>query len=169
MGGPATPTPPAVRKRSRRRVVLAVGAVVVVLAGAGVAVAFWEHNKGPGTAASIAAWQDGGGRLLSLHLSLDADTAMSPAQLGNVDPRKACTDLQTEVDAAQAYLKIPDQVAQTAWAQALSYLSSGAKDCLTAIANHDAALSAKSGEEIFHGDALAIGVSRRLDQLSGTP
>jgi hypothetical protein len=159
------PTPPPVVKRSRRRLVLAIVGGDRGPGRRGIAVVIWKHDKAPGTAASAAAWQNGGGLGLSAKLDADAGLAMSFSLTNGVGSMKvACTDLQTDVRESQAYLRIPDQAAQAAWAEALSEFANGASDCLSGIDKNDAALVAKSSDEMFHGMALTIGIDRRLKQ-----
>jgi hypothetical protein len=154
------------RKRSRLPLILGIaGAPVVLLGGGGVALAIWQHNKGPGTATSAAAWRDGGGEALTSKLIIDqADTVAHP---GEANRKTACTHMKTDVEAAEAYLRIPDHTAQATWAQALSYFASAAQDCLTAIDKRDPVRSSKADDEMFHGGALLLAVTRRLDQLIG--
>jgi hypothetical protein len=73
--------------------------------------------------------------------------------------------LQSDVDAAQAYLHIPDQIAQSAWAQALTFLASAASDCVSGIDKNDAAVSSKADNEMLEGsDELQV-LKGRLGQL----
>jgi hypothetical protein len=159
--------PPPPRKRFRLWIVLgAVMATVVVLLGVGAFVAVRNHNRGPGTAVSVPAWQSGGGKALTTKLIIDS--AQAVAVPGLAQQSAACTHLQSDVVAAQAYLRIPDQMAQSNWEQALSYYAPGAQDCVTAIDKGDDALLSRANHEMLHGGVVFGAYMKRMDQLTGS-
>ncbi len=101
---------------------------------------------------SVGSWYTGGAKDI-----IDAVTADSRAVTLAVRDhdlaavRTACLALQGHLDRARAYRPMPDAVAQSAWAQALTEYDQGASDCAAAAAGNDPGLLRRANDEILAG------------------
>jgi hypothetical protein len=118
--------------------------------------------------AVISAWSTGGGQDHTSAISKDlADVGAAAAATDIIGVRAACTSLQTHAEAAQAYVSIPDTLAQTNWATALAHAARAATDCIAFTHNHDPDLLIQSGHELEAYTAAIGKFSDRANALEG--
>lgn len=167
VSAPPYETPPQLPAKNNWKV-KAVVAVVVVYLCAAVILAIIAHNShGAGVALSPAAWRDGGGQDLVQRLNADFVEIYNAGNQGDdADMNTACRQLRTDVQAAQAYKEIPDQQAQTAWAQALASFAAGATDCMEGTDPSDPVLLKKAAYEMALGTAQLLRCASRMQELS---
>jgi hypothetical protein len=100
--------------------------------------------------AAISAWWTGGGLDRNSAIGKDfRDMGTATAANDITGLSAACTSLQTDVEAAQAYAPFPDTSAQTDWSTALAQAARSATDCKASTRNNpDADLMTQSNQEL---------------------
>ena len=119
-----------------------------------------------GSATTIEAWRDGGGIDLVKALSKDLVAVEDAGRAEDISGvNRACLALQSDTEAAQAYVPIPDAEAQAHWAAALAHMAQASTTCVTAVQNQDGALLAQTSNEMDAVPADVIEVINRLTAL----
>jgi hypothetical protein len=100
--------------------------------------------------AAISAWWTGGGLDRNSAIGKDfRDMGTATAANDITGLSAACTSLQTDVEAAQAYAPFPDTSAQTDWSTALAQAARAATDCKAPTRNNpNADLMTQSSQEL---------------------
>lgn len=177
---PPPPPPPAPKKRSVAKVAAGViVAAVVVLCGVGIIIAA-ATSKNPSTptgaattpaqsgTAGIVGWRAGGGLTLINAMAADfGDISTAGKNTDVTAMHTACTKLQTDVEAAQAYKAIPDDQAQQHWSKALALEARAATDCVAGTSQANATLITQAGQEMDQGASELDLTAARLKVLAG--
>lgn len=127
-------------------------------------------NPGPTSAtmgnSQVTAWREGGGDARTTPLTRDftaIDSAATAQDLAAVGA--ACTSLQSDVAAAQAYAPIPDAEAQAQWSAALDKSLRAADTCLQAVRTTDYSLFPGIGGEVATAGSNFAAAGKRLKTL----
>jgi hypothetical protein len=159
-----------------RRVVVSASslalATLVALGGFGMpalgAVSGGGTPPDPALALAVAQWVTNGGEDELKALSADfksLETAANSDDLPTIS--LSCSQLENDVENAQAYDPIPDPQAQHDWADALAQYARGATDCVDGANNSDVNLITQASTEITTGSNDLNLVTNRLNEIAG--
>jgi hypothetical protein len=122
----------------------------------------------PALALAVARWVKGGGQADLTALGTDFSALEDAANANDLPQMSAsCQQLHSDVEQAQKYKPIPDQKAQTFWANALAQYARGATDCIAGADGSNATLMTKASTEITAGSAQLDKVTARLAEIAG--
>jgi hypothetical protein len=124
----------------------------------------------PKLALAVAEWVANGGETDLTTLATDfkdLSTAADSEDMASIGD--SCTQLQSDIESAQAYDPIPDPQAQQAWASALAEYARGATDCIAGAtaSTPDVNLITKASAEITTGSKDLDLVTTRLNAIAG--
>jgi hypothetical protein len=142
----------------------AVGGTALPAAAAG------GNPPDPALVLAVAKWVTNGGATDLKALAADFQSLETAANAGDMPSiSKSCTQLQADVENAQAYDPIPDPKAQHDWADALAQYARGATDCVAGAGSPSpsADLITKASTEITTGSDDLNKVTARLNQIAG--
>jgi hypothetical protein len=122
----------------------------------------------PALALAVAQWVTNGGEDELKSLATDfksLETAANSDDLPTIS--LSCSQLENDVENAQAYDPIPDPQAQHDWADALAQYARGATDCVDGANNSDVNLITQASTEITTGSKDLNLVTDRLNEIAG--
>jgi hypothetical protein len=122
----------------------------------------------PALAAAVATWVTNGGEADLDALGSDFTALEQAANASDLASMSAgCTQLQSDVEAAQQYDPIPDPQAQHDWSAALAEYARGATDCVAGADTSNVDLITKASQEITAGSTDLDRVTARLNVIAG--
>jgi hypothetical protein len=122
----------------------------------------------PALALAVAQWVTKGGEDNLKTLAGDFKDLEDAANNNDMSAiSDSCAQLQTDVEAAQAYDPIPDPQAQHNWSAALADYAKGATDCVAGADSSNADLITKASTEITDGSTELNQVTTRLGEIAG--
>ena len=125
-----------------------------------------QPTTAPTTRQQVIAWHDQYGSIIQ-SLSGDLNSISTDGKNQDVAGMNTdCTQLQTDVASAQGLPAIPDAQTASDWSSGLTYLASGAQDCVDGTTNMDAGLLTRAASEFTQATVKIDAATSDITALS---